>query len=114
LGQYAASAILQHADSTSAGSTLPGASFSVTHVCYNNEKLFVCAPGDNFVMYLETGTMGEPGLDHLQLATYFAPEALAGKIGTLDPVASYEIGCTATGCFTRHIIAGAIRFGTGL
>ncbi|MGH7114213.1 MAG: hypothetical protein ACREE9_06935, partial [Stellaceae bacterium] len=96
---------------TSGGSTLPGSGFTSSGVCYNNKKKFVCAPNDNFLIYVETGTPGEPGFDHLQLATFFAPNALVGQIGVLDPAASYEIGCTQAGCFTRHITAGAIRWG---
>jgi len=98
---------------TSAGSTLTGSNFSSANVCYDRYKKFSCAPGDDFVMYLETGIRGEPGFDHLQLATEFAPNALGfGKFGVLDPVASYEIGCTVSGCFVRHITSGAIRWGT--
>lgn len=96
---------------TSVGSTLPGSSFASSGVCYNSSKKFVCAPNDNFLMYLEIGTPGEPGFDHLQLATFFAPNALVGQIGVLDTVDSYEIGCTQGGCFTRHVTAGAIRWG---
>lgn len=98
--------------STSSGSVLPGSNFSSVRVCFDRTKKFVCAPGDDFVMSLETGVLGEPGYDRLQLATFFAPNASFGPRGLLDPAASYEIGCTQTGCFTRHITAGAIRWGT--
>lgn len=97
---------------TSAGSALPGVSkFASSGLCYNDRKLFVCAPGDNFLMHVETGTPGEPGYDSLQIATYFAPNALVGQIGVLDPTASYEIACQQNGCFSRRIVAGAVRFG---
>lgn len=95
--------------STSTGSTLSGSRFSSMNVCYNNRKKFVCAPNDNLLISLEVGTPGEPGYDHFQFAAYFAPQALVGTIGSLDPVMSYETGCTLSGCFTRHIIAGALR-----
>jgi hypothetical protein len=96
---------------TTTGSTLPGyARFSLTSLCYNDRKKFVCAPDDNFLINVEMGTPGEPGYDRVQLAAFFAPNALAGPIGVLDTTASYEIACTQNGCFARHIVAGAIRF----
>jgi len=95
---------------TTAGSNLPGSTFVSSNVCYNNFKLPVCAPNSNFLISLETGVPGQPGYDHFQIATYFAPNALVGQIGMLDPTFSYETACTQTGCLTRHISAGAIRF----
>jgi hypothetical protein len=96
---------------TSDGNVLTGVSkFLSSRICYNDKKLFVCAPGDNFMINVETGVSGEPGYDRFQFAAYFAPSALINQIGVLDPAASYEIGCTANGCFSRHIIAGAIRY----
>ncbi|MGA8380314.1 MAG: hypothetical protein WB710_04200, partial [Stellaceae bacterium] len=83
--------------------------FVDSKLCYNSKKYFVCAPGDNFMMNVETGTPGEPGYDRFQFAAYFAPNDLFGGTGDLDPTESYEIGCTATGCFSRRITAGAIR-----
>jgi hypothetical protein len=97
---------------TSAGANLPGAIFAVANVCYNNKKEPVCAPGANLLVSLDTGVAGQPGYDHFQLATYFAPNALAGQIGVLDPTFSYETACINDGCFTRHITSGAIRLGT--
>jgi hypothetical protein len=94
---------------TSAGTALPGSTFTRSGVCYDNTKKPVCAPGSNFLMYVETGESGQPGYDHLQLATYFAPNDLQGAVGVLDPTYSYEIACTLSGCFTRHIAGGAIR-----
>lgn len=96
---------------TSAGDVLAGTSkFLSSRLCYNDKKYFVCAPGDNFLLDVETGIVGEPGYDRFQLAAYFAPNALFGQIGVLDPTASYEIGCSASGCVSRRIIAGAIRY----
>lgn len=98
---------------TSLGSTLPGSSnFTISRLCYNDRKKFVCAPGDDFLLYVETGTPGEPGYDLVQLAMYFAPNDLVGQVGVLDTKLSYEIGCTQSGCFSRYITAGAIRLGT--
>ena len=94
---------------TSAGTNLPGAYFAAANVCYNNMKEPVCAPGDNLLVSLDTGVPGRPGYDHFQFATEFAPNALTGQTGMLDPVFSYETACTAAGCFTRHITSGAIR-----
>lgn len=95
--------------STSAGSTLNGSNFSSEQVCYDDTKRFVCAPEDDFLVVLETGIPGQAGYDRFQFAAFFAPQALVGKIGVLDPVMSYETACTATACTTRHIVAGAIR-----
>jgi hypothetical protein len=96
---------------TSTGSTLPGSQFVLTSVCYNKWKKFVCAPGADLLINLETGIPGEPGYDRFQFATFFAPQALVGRIGVLDTTASYEIGCTQSGCFARRIVSGAIRYG---
>ncbi len=96
---------------TSDGNVLPGISkFLSSRLCYNDKKLFVCAPGDNFMVDVETGVPGEPGYDLFQFAAYFAEGALGGQIGVLDPTESYEIGCTVSGCVSRRIIAGAIRY----
>jgi len=93
--------------STSAGSTLGGSNFASAKVCYNNHKKFVCAPNDDFVINLEVGTPGQPGYDRFQIAAFFAPQAI--NLAQLDTTESYETGCTANGCFTRRIVAGAIR-----
>lgn len=96
---------------TSNGNVLTGVSkFLSSRLCYNDQKYFICAPGDNFMLDVETGVPGEPGYDLFQLAAYFAPNALVGQIGVLDPTESYEIGCTVSGCVSRRIIAGAIRY----
>ncbi len=76
----------------------------MANVCYNNEKELRLRPWRaNLLVSLDTGVAGQPGYDHFQLATYFAPNALAGQIGVLDPTFSYETACTNDGCFTRHI-----------
>lgn len=96
---------------TSPGSMLPGSDFSVTGVCYNSVmKKRVCAPGDNFLMYVETGTYGEPGYTRFQFATFFAPNDEIGQNGLLDPAYSYEMACTDSGCIVRHVISGEIRY----
>jgi hypothetical protein len=99
---------------TSAGAILPGSTFERSTICYDDFKRQVCTPSDDLVIYLETGTLGQPGYDRLQLAALFAPNAYGGRWGILDPLFSYEIGCTQSGCFTRHIVAGAIRWGERL
>lgn len=96
---------------TTAGANLAGSIFATSTICYINTKQFACTPNDNLMMSLDTGVIGQPGYDHLQIATYFAPNDLAGQVGTLDPTFSYETACTVTGCLTRHIIAGTIRVG---
>lgn len=97
---------------TLTGSALPGSNFTTSSVCYNRTKKFVCGPGDDLLIYVETGVPGEPGYDRFQFATFFAPQALTGNIGVLDPTLSYEIGCNQNLCFARRIVAGAIRYGT--
>lgn len=95
---------------TSQGTVLSGSYFSSVRVCYNNNKKFVCAPNDNLLISVEVGTPGDPGYDHFQFATFFAPQALVGSIGVLDPIMSYETACYAPNvCVTRHVVAGAIR-----
>jgi hypothetical protein len=96
--------------STTAGSVLPGSNFTTTGVCFHSDKKErVCAPGDDLLLYVETGTYGEPGYTRFQIATFFAPQAEWNQNGLLDPIYSYEMGCTDAGCLVRHIIAGAIR-----
>jgi hypothetical protein len=92
--------------STGPGLTLRGSTFTSVSTCYDATKRPICAPGDNLLIYVETGAYGQPGYDRYQFATFFAPNAFLRMI--LDPRASYEMSCGENGCLMRHIASGVL------
>lgn len=92
---------------TGAGLLLPGSStFSFVTSCYDPDKHLICGPSDNLLIYVETGTYGQPGYDRYQFGTFLAPNLSPSS--ALDPKVSFEMSCTADGCLTRHIVAGTL------
>lgn len=98
---------------TGAGLTLRGSIFAnvSTSTCFDAMKRPICAPGDNLLIYVETGIYGQPGYDRYQFATYFAPNA--AHSGILDPRASYAMSCTENGCLVPHIASGVFTVPQG-
>jgi hypothetical protein len=83
--------------------------FTTSTYCWNNQKKDTCAPGDDLLITVSTGTYGQPDYDAFQFAGWYAPNE--STTVRLDPTVSYETYCTGPqSCTMRHVVSGAFVF----